>query len=104
MDRPLKNFMNVSVNGCVFPMCLVHPQGDPPFSWGWRRWDWKGKGWRSSPALSSAQAGGTGQEVIARVRRGKLVLSRARQQRGATKVRWSRVPDVDIFLSLFYEL
>jgi hypothetical protein len=39
------------------------------------------------------------------VRRGKLVLARGKKpQRGDPKIRWSRVPDVDIFLSLFYEL
>ncbi len=38
------------------------------------------------------------------VRRGRLVLGSGRLRRGDPSVRWDRVPNVDIFLSLFYEL
>ncbi len=38
------------------------------------------------------------------VRRGRLVLAKGKLQRGDPSIRWNRVPNVDIFLSLFYEL
>jgi hypothetical protein len=38
------------------------------------------------------------------VHRGRLVLGSGRLRRGDPSVRWDRVPNVDIFLSLFYEL
>ncbi len=38
------------------------------------------------------------------VRRGRLVLAKGKLQRGDPSVRWDKVPNVDIFLSLFYEL